>query len=127
LKRPEAINLLAEEVLKAGSTLILADDTLPMAEHAAEKGWISAQEIPLIRSKVREDEAPPSPLEKLIGEDLEEEEEPETVVIDEGDEQKTEEAIEEGVIEETLKEEDKGKKKPPTVVVEGDKDEDSKD
>jgi phosphatidate phosphatase APP1 len=124
LKRPEAINLLAEEVLKAGSTLILADDTLPMAEHAAEQGWISPGEIPLIRSKVREDEAPPSPLEKLIKEDLEEEEEPETVVIDEGDEKKTEEAIEEGAIEETLKEEDKGKKKPPSVVVKGDKDED---
>ena len=42
-RRPEriaAIRKLAEEVEKSGSTLILADDTLAAAKHAAEQRWI---------------------------------------------------------------------------------------
>jgi phosphatidate phosphatase APP1 len=120
LKRPEAINALAEEVIEAGSTLILADDTLPMAEHAAEHGWIDPSHLPKIKAKVLADEAPPTPLERLLGEEDEEEEEAPTIVIDEGDPGKTEQAVEEGAIEEALKEGEEKSKKPPTVVVEGD-------
>jgi len=36
-----AIKKLAEEVEKAGSTLLLTDDTLAAARHAASKGWIT--------------------------------------------------------------------------------------
>lgn len=71
LKRGRAIRALAEEVLEAGSTLILADDTLPMAEHAAKNGWIDPVNLLAIRDKVRQDAEPPGPLEKMLGEDLE--------------------------------------------------------
>jgi phosphatidate phosphatase APP1 len=39
-ERVEAIRALAAEVEKAGSALILADDTVTAARHAAEHGWI---------------------------------------------------------------------------------------
>jgi phosphatidate phosphatase APP1 len=38
--RKAAINDLAEEIKNAGSTLVLADDTLACARHAVTKGWI---------------------------------------------------------------------------------------
>lgn len=41
LQRPVEIHALAEKVLQAGSTLILADSTLPFAQHAAQQGWIT--------------------------------------------------------------------------------------
>lgn len=40
LERPAAIRDLADEILEAGSELILADDSLAMARHAAAQGWI---------------------------------------------------------------------------------------
>lgn len=43
--RTEAVMTLAKEVTGAGSTLILAKDTLVMAEHAVQKGWIEASTI----------------------------------------------------------------------------------
>jgi phosphatidate phosphatase APP1 len=85
LERPEAIQKLAEEVVKAGSVLIMAEDTVPMAEHAVKKGWISADHLPAIHDRVEEDEAPPGPIEKLLGEDLDEEDGPPTVVIGQED------------------------------------------
>jgi len=39
-ERSEAIHALAEEILDAGSELVLADDSLSMARHAARNGWI---------------------------------------------------------------------------------------
>lgn len=41
LRRLAEIEILAERVLQAGSTLILADSTLPFAQHAAQLGWIA--------------------------------------------------------------------------------------
>jgi len=38
--RSEAIQALAGEILDAGSELVLADDSLSMARHAARNGWI---------------------------------------------------------------------------------------
>jgi len=43
--RVGAIRQLAEEVRAAGSTLILSDDTLSAARHAAEHGWIDTGEL----------------------------------------------------------------------------------
>jgi phosphatidate phosphatase APP1 len=40
-ERIGAIKKLAEEVEKAGSTLLLTDDTLAAARHAASRGWIT--------------------------------------------------------------------------------------
>ncbi|MGH2541247.1 MAG: App1 family protein, partial [Ardenticatenaceae bacterium] len=53
--RAEAINALAEEVTKAGSTLVLTDDTLAAALHAAQQEWISQEALPDIRAQVAVD------------------------------------------------------------------------
>jgi phosphatidate phosphatase APP1 len=119
LKRPDAINLLAEEVLEAGSTLILAEETTPMAEHAAKNHWISAAALPAIRAKVEADTAPPSLLEKLVGQDLEVEAEPPVVMIDEGDEEQIGQTMKEGKVEEAMEIGEEQTKKPPTVIVDG--------
>jgi phosphatidate phosphatase APP1 len=45
-ERPNTIRKLAEKVISVGSTLVLADGTLPLAEHAASQGWISPEALP---------------------------------------------------------------------------------
>lgn len=65
-KRTAEMLELAQEILAAGSTLILADNTLPMAEHALENGWITSGTIAEIRLEKEMDEAPPGLLEKLL-------------------------------------------------------------
>lgn len=51
-----AIHALAEEVKKAGSTLLLADDTLAAAKHAAESGWITPASVAEVEAECRTDE-----------------------------------------------------------------------
>jgi phosphatidate phosphatase APP1 len=67
LARPKAIQALAERVVQAGSTLILADNTLALAQHAAEQGWIDPSTLEGIRTEKKVDEGPPTPVEKLLG------------------------------------------------------------
>jgi phosphatidate phosphatase APP1 len=55
-ERSSAVKKLAEEVLAAGSTLILAENTLSAAQHAAEHGWISAESLPGIGKEKQSDE-----------------------------------------------------------------------
>ena len=55
-ERSAAIRRLAEEILADHSTLILSDDTLAAAKHAAEKGWISADALPFIGEEKKADE-----------------------------------------------------------------------
>ncbi len=55
-ERSAAISQLAEEILADHSTLILSDDTLAAAKHAAEKGWISADALPAIGEEKKADE-----------------------------------------------------------------------
>ena len=55
-ERSEAVKKLAVEVAAEGATLILADDTLGMARHAAEQGWIDSAALPGIGADKREDE-----------------------------------------------------------------------
>jgi phosphatidate phosphatase APP1 len=55
-ERSSAVKKLAEEVLAAGSTLILAENTLAAAQHAAEHGWISVESLPEIGEEKRADE-----------------------------------------------------------------------
>ncbi len=45
-ERTKAIRTLAAEVTEAGSSLVLADDTLAAARHAAEHGWIGRTRAP---------------------------------------------------------------------------------
>ena len=55
-ERKASVAKLAAEVLAAGSTLVLAEDTLGAAKHAAEQGWISAESLPDVGEEKRADE-----------------------------------------------------------------------
>ncbi|HEY2853811.1 MAG TPA: phosphatase domain-containing protein [Gemmatimonadaceae bacterium] len=55
-ERSESIRRLAETVATAGSTLLLADDTLTAARHAAAHGWISEAALAEIGSEKHADE-----------------------------------------------------------------------
>jgi phosphatidate phosphatase APP1 len=57
-ERSEAIRRLAKDVAATGSTLVLADDTLTIASHAAAHGWIREDALPEIRDEKRADEGP---------------------------------------------------------------------
>jgi phosphatidate phosphatase APP1 len=121
MPRAEEVRKLAEEVVKAGSTLILAENTVPMAEHALKKGWISREALEEIRYEKEMDEAPPSKLELLLGEE-EEEGESEPVMIEGRDPAQTEQAVRGGAIEEALDSDEDDGKEPPPVIVSGDED-----
>ena len=54
--RPEDLRRLTERVAMAGSTLVLADDTLTLASHAAAHGWIREDALPEVRGEKRADE-----------------------------------------------------------------------
>jgi phosphatidate phosphatase APP1 len=54
--RSASIKKLAEEIIAAGSTLILAEDTLDAARHAAEQGWIDPAALPDVGEEKRADE-----------------------------------------------------------------------
>ncbi len=54
--RQSAVKELAQRVLAAGSVLVLAEDTLGAAQHAAEQGWIDGNALPDVRKEKRADE-----------------------------------------------------------------------
>jgi phosphatidate phosphatase APP1 len=56
LVRSAAIRRLTDRVTAAGSTLVLADDTLTVASHASAHGWIREAALPEIRGEKRADE-----------------------------------------------------------------------
>ncbi|HJQ19413.1 MAG TPA: phosphatase domain-containing protein [Gemmatimonadaceae bacterium] len=55
-ERSRAIQALANEILDAGSSLVLADDTLAAARHAAEHGYIAEDSLESIASDKSADE-----------------------------------------------------------------------
>jgi phosphatidate phosphatase APP1 len=55
-ERSDRIRELAERVAQSGSTLVLADDTLAAARHAAAHGWIESGALPGIGEEKRADE-----------------------------------------------------------------------
>jgi len=55
-ERSQAIRALGDEILKAGSSLVLADDTLAAARHAAEHGFISPDSLDDVAADKRADE-----------------------------------------------------------------------
>ena len=55
-ERSAAVQALAAEVLKDGSTLVLADDSAAAAKHAIENGWITAESLASIQHEKRADE-----------------------------------------------------------------------
>jgi phosphatidate phosphatase APP1 len=56
VERTDRIKALAREVTAAGSTLVLADDTLAVAKHAALHGWIASDALAEIGGEKRDDE-----------------------------------------------------------------------
>ncbi|HEX6291167.1 MAG TPA: phosphatase domain-containing protein [Herpetosiphonaceae bacterium] len=117
-ERPAAIRKLAEEIIAVGSTLILADDTLAVARHAAEQGWIAPETVWMIEMERELDAAPAGPAERLLGET--QAAAAPTVVIDEESADQTQAAVEGGAIEQALQSGDRDEP-PPTVIVEGEK------
>jgi phosphatidate phosphatase APP1 len=55
-ERSDSIQKLADEVLKEGSSLVLADDSYAVAKHAAEKGWIRSETHDSVQAEKRADE-----------------------------------------------------------------------
>ena len=56
VERTGRIQALAREVAAAGSTLVLADDTLAVAKHAAMHGWIASDALAEVGGEKRDDE-----------------------------------------------------------------------
>lgn len=54
IKRPASIQMLAERVEAAGSALILANDSLTLARHAAEHGWIQQKALTEITEELQQ-------------------------------------------------------------------------
>ena len=55
-ERIDSIRALAAEVERAGSTLVLCDDTLAAARHAASRGWIAADALDEVAAAAARDE-----------------------------------------------------------------------
>lgn len=55
-ERSASVKALAEEVLSAGSTLVLADDSYVAAVHAADHGWITKDSLSSVRQEKKADE-----------------------------------------------------------------------
>ena len=55
-ERSASVKKLADEILAAHSTLVLAEDTLGAAKHAAEQGWISSDALPDVKEEKHADE-----------------------------------------------------------------------
>lgn len=117
--RIERIKALAEEVLKAGSVLILAETTLPLAEHAAKQGWIDPNALPEIEIEKQGDAEPPTPIETLLGQE-EKAEAPTVEVAPGAGADQTIDAVQNGGIEEALQAGDSQKAETPTVVIKPD-------
>ena len=55
-ERKTSVQTLAEEVLAAGSSLVLADDTAAAASHAAQHGWIAPEHVASVHEEKKADE-----------------------------------------------------------------------
>ena len=55
-ERSASVQALAKEVVAAGSTLVLADDTYAAAQHAVEQGLITKESLPSIKEEKKADE-----------------------------------------------------------------------
>ena len=118
LERAEEVQTLAKEVMAAGSDLILAADTVEIAKHAIAKGWIREDRLPEIMGEKVKDQAPPSTIERLVGE--EEKEDGVTAVISTDSPEQVDEvtdAVDAGALQDLVKNagDTKGQK-PPTVI-----------
>jgi phosphatidate phosphatase APP1 len=102
-RRISAIQALANEIAAAGSTLVLTDDTLTAAHHAAKQGWIAPQELEAILRASAADQGTAKSAEPAA-----------TIVV--GEERDLKPAAVGTVLEASQAE-----ARPPNVIVEGDK------
>jgi phosphatidate phosphatase APP1 len=79
-ERSARVQALAKEVLAAGSTLVLADDTYAAAQHAVEKGLITRESLPSIKEEKKADEGTTGAKADVPG--VKEEEPTKTVVVE---------------------------------------------
>jgi phosphatidate phosphatase APP1 len=56
---------IAEEVREAGSEMLVVDDTVTAARHAAERGWIRWAEVPRVQAHQREDAEAATVLDRM--------------------------------------------------------------
>ena len=103
--RVAAIRALAEKVLAAGTALVLAEDTVAAARHAAAHGWIAADRLPSIVAGKEADE----PLARAGAVE-------ETVVIAPAGAVAARAAVEAGVVEAAVEPAEAGDKTPAVVV-----------
>lgn len=68
-ERSTAIQTLAERSAAVGTPLMLVEDTVAAAEHAAAQGYILPAVVDVIRAERDSDQAPPNPIEALLDED----------------------------------------------------------
>jgi hypothetical protein len=117
--RREEIEALAEEVVAAGSALLLAADTFAMAEHAASHDLIATQALSAVLEERRRDQGEPT---RKPGEKPGEETGlKETAQVSGRGRRETEEAVAQGEVKEALEHEgsDRG---PPNVLIEAEDD-----
>jgi phosphatidate phosphatase APP1 len=104
-ERVAAVRTLAEQVLASGSTLVLAEDTVAAARHAAAQGWIDADRLPEIVAGKQAEEPP----EKAAAVE-------QTVVIAPAGPVAAQAALQSGVVEAALEPRAPGEKSPAVVV-----------
>ena len=66
VERTAAIAQLARAVTAAGSTMMLAADSLTIAQHLAAQGLIAAEALATVAAGKAQDEAPPGDAERLL-------------------------------------------------------------
>jgi len=121
-RRADELGLLAERVIRAGTEMVLADDSLSMAEHAAAHGWIAPEAPEEIGEEKHKDEASPTLVERLLSKEAGHED---TTVRVEAPEQGAEGAdprqFDEAAtaVIEALDAGDKDEDVPPTVILSG--------
>jgi hypothetical protein len=115
--RSKEIEELAERVIDSGSSLVLADNSQAIAEHAAEKGWIQESMIPHVASDRARDEQPEDEVDRVMkGEEETDRSEPSKIEGERSEDVSSER------IEQELEPESGEKREPPkSVQVEGEK------
>ncbi|MDF2438222.1 MAG: hypothetical protein K0Q95_2598 [Bacteroidota bacterium] len=69
-ERDIEVKLISEGLLQHKVEMILAENSYSAAEHAASKGYINPESLPIIKAEKKADEASPSSLEKIIEDEI---------------------------------------------------------
>ncbi len=102
-ERQKEIEELAEEIVAAGSTLLLASDTYAMAEHAARSGLIAPHALPAVQDERRREQGDAAVHE--------------TAEVSAAGREQTQQAVEHGAVADALAHEG-SRAEPPNVLIE---------